>query len=203
MRVLLIRHGKTKGNEERRYIGRTDESLSESGRKELLDKKKNVDGRFCAELVFASPMKRCVETAKLLFPEANVYPEERLTECNFGIFEYKNYQELNGNKDYQAWIDSGGNMDIPGGEKIIAFKKRSVDGFLSCVAEAERRRLETAIFVVHGGTIMAVLEALADPHKTYYDWQIKNGESYLGYFEDGRIKVQDMLSDKKRLAIQK
>ena len=32
MQALLIRHGKTPGNEERRYIGRTDEPLSARGR---------------------------------------------------------------------------------------------------------------------------------------------------------------------------
>lgn len=201
MRVLLVRHGKTKGNEEHRYIGRTDESLSEIGKKELLERKKNVYHSFITELVFTSSMKRCVETAKLIFPKASIYQEERLIECNFGIFEYKNYQELNGNKEYQAWIDSEGSMDIPGGEKIALFKKRSVDGFLFCMEEAERRGLEIAVFVVHGGTIMAVLEALSDPHKTYYNWQIKNGEAYLGYFKEGRIKVQEMLSESKSLEI--
>jgi len=60
VRVLLIRHGKTKGNEEHRYIGRTDESLSEIGKKEILERKKNVYHSFITELVFTSSMKRCV-----------------------------------------------------------------------------------------------------------------------------------------------
>ena len=33
MRIDLVRHGMTRGNEERRYIGITDEPLSERGRK--------------------------------------------------------------------------------------------------------------------------------------------------------------------------
>ena len=41
MKVLLLRHGKTKGNEEHRYIGRTEEGLSELGKKELLRKKEH------------------------------------------------------------------------------------------------------------------------------------------------------------------
>ncbi|MFR0667752.1 MAG: histidine phosphatase family protein [Faecalimonas umbilicata] len=32
MRIDLVRHGMTRGNEERRYIGITDEPLSERGR---------------------------------------------------------------------------------------------------------------------------------------------------------------------------
>lgn len=29
-------------------------------------------------------------------------------ECDFGIFEGKNYEELKENRDYQRWLDSGG-----------------------------------------------------------------------------------------------
>ena len=34
--MALIRHGMTPGNEEHRYIGRTDEPLSQKGREQLL-----------------------------------------------------------------------------------------------------------------------------------------------------------------------
>lgn len=52
-------------------------------------------------------MKRCMETAKLIFKE-NFYEVEELRECDFGIFENKNYKELSDCPEYQAWIDSGG-----------------------------------------------------------------------------------------------
>ena len=41
-------------------------------------------------------------------------------------------------------------------------------------------------FVVHGGTIMAILEHFAVPHKSYYDWHIANGHGYIAEF-DGKI----------------
>ena len=67
MRIDLIRHGMTRGNEERRYIGITDEPLSERGRK-LAEQ--------CMyerpEIVFSSPLKRCVETAEILYPDQDI-----------------------------------------------------------------------------------------------------------------------------------
>ena len=36
----------------------------------------------------------------------------------------------------------------------------------------------TAAFVVHGGTIMAILSAYAESGKGFYDWQVKNGSGY-------------------------
>ena len=35
MKIIFIRHGQTKGNEEKRYIGRTDELLSQKGIEEI------------------------------------------------------------------------------------------------------------------------------------------------------------------------
>ncbi len=35
MRIVLLRHGKTKGNEEHRYVGRTDEPLTAAARKAI------------------------------------------------------------------------------------------------------------------------------------------------------------------------
>ena len=31
---------------------------------------------------------------------------------------------------------------------------------------------EPLVFVVHGGTIMAIMEAYARPHKEYFNWQV-------------------------------
>ena len=38
MKLIFIRHGKTAGNLERRYIGRTDEPLCDEGIAEILGK---------------------------------------------------------------------------------------------------------------------------------------------------------------------
>ena len=59
MKITLIRHGMTKGNEEKRYIGTTDEDLSPSGVRALLEAKEA--GRYPkADLLYISPMRRCV-----------------------------------------------------------------------------------------------------------------------------------------------
>ncbi len=64
MRMYLIRHSITYGNTLGRYIGTTDEPLCQEG-VELLQKKiyPGVDA------VYASPLKRCTETAEIIYPE--------------------------------------------------------------------------------------------------------------------------------------
>ena len=111
IKLYLIRHGQTPGNKLSRYIGTTDEPLSDEGREFL----KKISYPMPEEL-FVSPLLRCVETAEILFPGKQLHIIEELSECDFGEFENKNYKELAGNENYQKWIDSNGTMPFPGGD---------------------------------------------------------------------------------------
>ena len=62
-------------------------------------------------------MRRCIQTAKILYPGRAQVKIEEFRECDFGSFEGKNYQDLSGDPVYQAWIDSGGTLGFPGGEE--------------------------------------------------------------------------------------
>ena len=185
--LILIRHGKTAGNLLGRYIGsRTDEPLCYEGREGLAGKKLPE-----VERLYVSPMKRCVETAEILWPGFDRKKMQKVTdlrECDFGDFENKNYKELSGNGDYQAWIDSNGTLPFPNGESMDAFKSRCLGAFARIVEEVSGAEQEwiasgkTGIFragiVVHGGTIMAILEQYGYPKAAYFDYQVKNGCGY-------------------------
>ena len=185
--LILIRHGKTAGNLLGRYIGsRTDEPLCDEGREELAGKQLPE-----VERLYVSPMKRCVETAEILWPGFDRKKMQKVTdlrECDFGDFENKNYKELSGNGDYQAWIDSNGTLPFPNGESMDAFKSRCLEAFARIVEEVSGAEQEwiasgkTGIFragiVVHGGNIMAILEQYGYPKAAYFDYQVKNGCGY-------------------------
>ena len=180
MKLIFIRHGKTAGNCEKRYIGTTDEPLCEEGRAGLLDKRYPA-----ADIVIASPMKRCLETAKLLYPGQKPVLYDGLRECDFGAFEGKNYLELSKDPDYQRWIDSAGTLPFPGGERIEDFKRRCVEAFEAAVCAYSSA--DSLAFVVHGGTVMAVMERYALPKKDYYDFQVGNGCGYTAFFDGKAI----------------
>lgn len=181
MKWILIRHGQTQGNIERRYIGcRTDEPLCAEGIDQL--KKKEYPA---VRRVFVSPMRRCIETAAIIYPGIPVEAIEDFRECDFGEFENKNYAELNGRADYQAWIDSNGEMPFPGGESRAEFATRCVHAFDELV---KRDLPEDSAIIAHGGTIMAIMEQYAKPKCGYYDFQVKNGDGYI-LEEDRSYKV--------------
>lgn len=174
MELLLIRHGRTQGNLERRYVGRTDEPLLSEETRRL---SRLTCRSFEPEAVYVSPMLRCRQTAELLFPGKEPFLCDGLRETNFGEFEYRNYEELKDNAAYQAWIDSGGTIAFPGGEAGEDFRERCCSAFEALLADARARKLERAAVIAHGGTIMAIMERFARPKRGFYDWQLKNGES--------------------------
>ena len=182
--VYRIRHGATKANREHRYLGRTEEPLSEEGREALkaFQKKGIYPDPASLQALFVSPMERCRETAELLFGDCEQHMIPEFREMDFGLFEGKNYQDLRGNAQYQAWIDSNGTLPFPKGESredFIARCRRGFEEMLRIVtAEGISRNEErkNIAAVVHGGTIMAVCSSFTDGE--YFDFQIGNGEGY-------------------------
>ncbi|MEH2956341.1 histidine phosphatase family protein [Candidatus Merdisoma sp. JLR.KK006] len=179
--LYLIRHGKTYGNTLGRYIGITDESLCAEG----LEALRAVSHRYpSVDAVCTSPLKRCIETAGILWPDMEIQCFDKLRECDFGDFENKNYLELKDNPDYQAWVDSLGTRPFPGGESREAFQNRCRQGFLEVLETIRQKGCKKAALVVHGGTIMSILEAYGEPKKAFYDWQVKNGMGYLVHWDE-------------------
>ena len=95
IKIVLIRHGMTEGNLKKRYIGTTDEPLCKEGIMKIEECCRR-DIYPDAERIFASSKKRCIETAELIYPGRTFQVMDNLSECDFGLFENKNYLELSG-----------------------------------------------------------------------------------------------------------
>lgn len=171
MKIYLIRHGMTIGNIQKRYIGMTDEPLCEEGIKKLTGRPYPK-----AEIIYVSPLKRCIQTAQQIYGSQKMILCDGLREMDFGLFENKNYEELKDNPDYISWLESGGAKPFPGGEGRSDFTFRCQTAFEECLQQLKAVNAETAAFVVHGGTIMAIMEKYGTPKGEYYRWQLQNGE---------------------------
>jgi len=180
MTFYLLRHGATKGNLEKRYVGATDEGLLPESRRELEALKLPAIAK-----VYASPLRRCLETAEIAFPGAPVEVVPDFRECGFGEFEYRNYEELKELSAYQAWLDSRGQIAFPGGESRMDFCRRVTRAFDEVV---EKSGGDCAV-VAHGGTLMAILEARALPRRDFYDYQVAAGHGYAAAWRGGALKI--------------
>ncbi len=169
IKVVLIRHGKTIGNLNKAYIGKTDEPLCDEYIDDILKKEYPM-----VEKVFSSPLIRCIETAKHIYKDSKPQIINALRECDFGDFEGKNYEQLKGNSHYQKWLDSNGKDAFPNGEDGLEFRKRCQNGLEDIIKQCAKSELSEIAVVCHGGTIMAILDKYSFPHRDFYNWQVDN-----------------------------
>lgn len=165
MSIILIRHGATAGNLKGRYIGVTDEPILPGTAAERKYP--------AAHRIVCSPLKRCVMTAELIYPnrEYELCPE--LAETDFGRFENKSYEDMKDDPEYIKWLVSGGTLPFPGGEPHEHFKARCISAFCRIMSGGA----DDVAFIVHGGTIMAVMQHLFGGG--FYDYQVPNLGGYI------------------------
>ena len=174
MKCYLIRHGITQDNIDLKFSGcQTDTPLIQKGI-EQLDAVRDVPQN---SILYVSPMLRARQTAAIMFPGKKQHIVDSFKEMDFGIFEAKNHLMLNGDPDYQAWLDSGGEDKIPGGESIGMFAGRTYAAFEKAIAEAAGGGIGTVYIVAHGGTLMAVMSTLTG--EDYFGFNVPNGMGYV------------------------
>jgi len=158
----------TVGNLEKRWVGVTDQPLCPEG---AALARRCVRPRGAVRRVWTSPLRRCAETAAILYPGAEPVIVPAFRETDFGPFEGKNHRELEGDPLYEAWTRSAGTAAVPGLESRQEVAARAVPAFRA-VAEEVLGTGEDGAIVTHGGVIMALCEALAEPRRDYARWWV-------------------------------
>jgi alpha-ribazole phosphatase len=154
MRLIWIRHGETKGNQMKRYIGHLDEPLAETGKEQAVRLAEALS-REKIDFVVTSDLKRAVQTARPFLqkhPGIPVAVMPALRECSFGIWEGKTYQEAEklANDAWWDWIRDPVRFAPPKGESLMDLHQR-MQRFLR---ELEQNRSgDTVAVFTHGGPI--------------------------------------------------
>jgi alpha-ribazole phosphatase len=175
-RVHLLRHGVTLGNREGRYIGRTDVPLCEEGRKELNRLKERYEYPQ-ADMVLSSPLQRCMETARILYPESYLESWDAFVECDFGEWENKRYQELQNVPGFAEWLASGRHAP-PGGESAEEVTRRAVEGVHRLFQRMMEDRLRSVALITHGMLISTLLHGMGLPKRPFEQCVVGSGRGY-------------------------
>ena len=131
--IYLFRHGMTKGNLNAQYIGHTDYPLTTDS----ISKLKSIKAKHhypTVSAVFSSPLKRCIDSANIMFPQNNPLVISDLIEYNFGEFEECTAKDLENNEDFLNWIRGDIHARPPYGESNAEFIQRV------CLKQAQPRR---------------------------------------------------------------
>lgn len=176
--LFLIRHGITEGNLSGKYTSFTDLPLCDEGYANI---KRNADDEMYPDVqkVYSSPLKRCIETADIIYPNRYVGRIENLSECNFGEFEGRTPDELAEVPEYTEWLRGGFQAKAPGGESNEEFTLRCLNGLDEILKDMMKEQITRAAAIAPGGVIMTLLSGFGLPKGKPGDFALKPGEGYM------------------------
>jgi probable phosphoglycerate mutase len=154
--LLLLRHGETTWNAERRWQGWADAPLSDLGRRQAVDAAAHL-ASFGFTRACSSDLTRARDTARLIADAlglpGEVVVEPALRERHVGVFSGKTMDEIL--SEYAECFDPDTKrlLTVPDGESDDDLFARTVPGLL---ALAERFAEERLLVVSHGGVIRTI-----------------------------------------------
>lgn len=198
MELLMLRHGLTRANLERRFCGRTDwpllpesylalDQLAQSGELPRVD------------VVCHTGLARTRQTAERLFPGVQMQAAPALSEFDFGDFEALTHEDLQGHPDYIRWLVEYETMACPHGESRSEFNRRIRLGWQDLFSQwsskpetnqtSARPGIESAALVTHGGVIAVLMNDWFPGDRDLLSWQPACGTGYLVSFSADRPKL--------------
>jgi broad specificity phosphatase PhoE len=156
LHLILVRHGESEWNAQRRYQGQSDVPLSALGRRQAELIAERLAG-VKIDAVYASDLSRAWETASAIAARSGlkVVPEPRLRELKFGVLEGLTFEEAQAQYPEMivAWQEDF-NRPPEGGETIDLFNARVVSLLNDLKAEHDEQIL---LLVAHGGSLSEIL----------------------------------------------
>ena len=175
--IHFIRCGITDGNIKGQYIGSTDLPLCLEGRRQLYNLRDSMEYPGAAALL-TSPMKRCTETATILYPDMKQLEIAELRECDFGEIEGMTAEQLKEQKDFAQWMAADKDFAPYGGESGEHFSSRVCGAFEQIVGGLLKTGTTSSIIMTHGGIISMLLSRYGLPRAQPTDWACEPGCGY-------------------------
>ncbi|WP_428910546.1 histidine phosphatase family protein [Niallia sp. Krafla_26] len=171
--MALFRHGLTELNKLKAYIGWTDAPILDDAKESLSAIEPSP-----YEVVVTSDLKRCLQTAEILFPEKEPIALPEFREMNFGPWEGKRYAELAGQPQYEEWLSGQFEITVPGVESYNDFSQRVEKGWEIVTAMVTDDRVHSFAIVTHGGVIRNLLAKFAPNEKSFWEWKVPHGNGF-------------------------
>ena len=190
--LLLVRHGETDWNRERRFQGHADQPLNDTGR----DQARALAAELAREpidLVYTSDLARARETAEIIAAAigTEVVALRDLREIDVGDWQGLSWPEIEQRypDGAHAWHDHGSGWRS--GETYDELAERVVAALRRIVEQHPSQRI---LVVGHGGTIRAVkafIEGVSVPESRTRSGPVGNCEVFRVVTQDGSFRGID------------
>jgi len=195
IRLILVRHGVTEWNEQKKYIGSTDLSLSKKGTAQALAVSESLKDEPLTA-IYCSEYTRAMQTAKTIVKNHNLQINylSGLNETDFGKWEGLTFNEVT--KDWPNFIDNwlaGKDGLPPEGEPVSVFKNRVESTLGKIVTQNPEGNV---LIVAHAGPIKLIICHLLDLGFSEM-WRMQKDSasiSKIDLYDDGK-NVLTLLND--------
>lgn len=177
MDVYLVRHGVTRWNIEKRYMGHSNEPLI-GQELHMLNPLRSTLERISFDFCYSSDLKRCIDTFKYLLPNELVCLDFRLRELHFGDWEGLTYDNLKSDESYQEWLSDWKVKAPPNGESFIQFNGRINTFFTELHTQNHLTSINSNVLIVtHGGVIRSIMKSF-NLTNTFWELHVQHGTAY-------------------------
>ncbi|WP_306391756.1 histidine phosphatase family protein [Telluria beijingensis] len=196
--ILLIRHGETAWNAERRLQGHLDIPLNAEGERQAAAlgaalAGERIDAVLSSDLARARQTAEAIVRARGASADRGVQCDSQLRERCYGGFEGLLYSEIAARfpLEFAAWQARNVNAVLPPGqnqgETFLSFYERATRAILG---HAARHPGQVLALVAHGGVLeCAYRAALGLPLETPRNFKVHNASINRFVVEDGKLRL--------------
>ncbi len=162
IKLILIRHGESDGNAQRKFSGFQDVKLTEKGIWQAKRLARRLEG-VQVDAFYCSDLKRARHTAEIIFGDRgeDIVVSPNLREINFGIWEGMTFEEIKSREGakFTSWMENPDEKSIiPQGESLAILNERVMTEVNRILQEHRNEEKDKTIAIVcHGGAIRIIL----------------------------------------------
>ena len=167
MRLILVRHGETDWNKERRVQGLSNLGLNETGRKQAEALARALKNER-VEAIYASPLRRAHETAYAIsrFHRVEVTTVDGLKELDVGEVDGMTYEEMriHHGEFFTKWMADFAAVRLPGGGTLLELRDQCcaaiqevIERQRASMVEGVERDKKVVVAVTHFFPILCIV----------------------------------------------
>lgn len=188
-KLILIRHGETVWNTERRVQGRKDSSLTTNGIAQAAVLQEYL-AKVSVNCCYSSPQHRARRTAEIALTGKGLplVFDNRLREIDLGFWEGRKISDLEADfpDDYVQFAAGAAEVNFGGGENLGEVQQR----VMAALEEYVRKHIgETVAVVSHGMALAAAMCALTKVELNGRTYKQKNGCLNIVEYQAGKWTV--------------
>ncbi len=194
-KIILIRHGYSLGNKEKKFTGQLDLPLDAVGFVQADSIRDYILKEYKVDKIFSSDLQRAYDTVKPLADalQLDVVTSKALREFDVGLWSGVAIEEVK-NKfpaEFEVYKNTPGMFRFPNGENYEEIQKRAVE-FITDIAEENKEK--TIVVGTHGGVIRVLRALWTDTPLSEIQKiaHVSNASVTIAEYENGKFSLKEV-----------